>query len=283
MRGYGHGIIRVIPVGASVTLCHFVQTRRGVIVTELKALLFDVDGTLADTEEMHRQSFNAAFVAAGLDWHWSQQRYSELLAVTGGKERIRHFLEREGIHLAPPQGLDAFIAELHQAKTDHYTHTLGSGGMPLRPGVKRLLLEARQAGLRLAIATTTTPENVTALLVNSLAADSCDWFEVIAAGSMVPRKKPDPGIYLYAMDKMGLAPEACLAFEDSENGLHAALGAGLNTLVTPSDYTLQHDFTGAALLVDSLGEPAAPMRVLAGDAFGRACVDVELLRRLHRG
>ncbi|MCA1804536.1 MAG: HAD hydrolase-like protein [Xanthomonadaceae bacterium] len=168
-------------------------------MSELQALLFDVDGTLADTEEIHRQSFNEAFAAAGLDWDWSPRRYGELLAVTGGKERIRHYLENEGIPLAPPQGLDAFIAELHQAKTEYYTRTVGTGGMPLRPGVKRLLLEARQAGLRLGIATTTTPENVTALLVNSLAADSCDWFEVIAAGGVVPRKKPDPGIYAYAI------------------------------------------------------------------------------------
>lgn len=251
-------------------------------MSELSALLFDVDGTLADTEEVHRQSFNAAFADAGLDWAWSPRRYGELLAVTGGKERIRHFLESDGIALSPPQGLDAFIAELHRAKTEHYTRTVGSGGLPLRPGVKRLLLEARQAGLRLAIATTTTPENVTALLANSLATDACGWFEVIAAGGVVPRKKPDPGIYLYAMDKMGLAPEECLAFEDSENGLLSSVAAGLKTLVTPSDYTLDHDFTGAALLVDNLGEPDAPMRVLAGDAFGKDYVDVELLRRLHQ-
>jgi HAD superfamily hydrolase (TIGR01509 family) len=252
-------------------------------VSELKALLFDVDGTLADTEEIHRLSFNEAFAEAGLDWHWSPRRYGELLAVTGGKERIRHYLDTEGIELSPPQGLDTFIAGLHRTKTEHYTRTVGSGGMPLRPGVKRLLLEARQAGLRLAIATTTTPENVTALLVNSLAADGCDWFEVIAAGGVVPRKKPDPGIYLYAMEKMQLAPAECLAFEDSENGLRASRDAGLKTLVTPSDYTLDHDFSGAALLVDSLGEPDAPMRVLAGDAFGKDYVDVDLLRRLHRG
>lgn len=252
-------------------------------MSELKALLFDVDGTLADTEEVHRQSFNAAFAAAGLDWEWSPRRYGELLAVTGGKERIRHFLETDGIELAPPQGLDAFIAELHRAKTEHYTRTVGSGGLPLRPGVRRLLCEARAEGLRLAIATTTTPENVTALLVNSLAADGCDWFEVIAAGGVVPRKKPDPGIYHYAMEKMRLTPVECLAFEDSENGLLASRGADLKTLVTPSDYTLDHDFTGATLLVDSLGEPDAPMRVLAGDAFGKEYVDVELLRRLHGG
>lgn len=252
-------------------------------MSELQALLFDVDGTLADTEEVHRQSFNQAFADAGLDWNWSRQRYGELLAVTGGKERIRFFLDTEGIHLAPPQGLDAFIAELHRAKTECYTRTVGAGGLPLRPGVKRLLMEARAAGLRLAIATTTTPENVTALLENSLAPDGCDWFEVIAAGSVVPKKKPDPGIYHYAMEKMQLAPAQCLAFEDSENGLIASRDAGLKTLVTLNDYTRQHDFTGAALLLDSFGEPDAPMQVLAGDAHGKSCVDVELLRLLHGG
>lgn len=250
-------------------------------MTELKALLFDVDGTLADTEEVHRECFNRAFADAGLDWNWSRERYGELLAVTGGKERIRFFLDTEGIALDPPGGLDAYIAALHRSKTDHYTRTVAAGGLPLRPGVKRLLTEARTAGLRLAIATTTTPENVTALLESSLAPDGCDWFEVIAAGGVVPRKKPDPGIYLYAMEKMGLGPGDCLAFEDSENGVIAAREAGLRTLVTLNHYTRDHDVSDALLVLDSFGEPDAPMQVLAGEAFGKTCVDVDLLRRLH--
>ncbi len=252
-------------------------------MSKLEALLFDVDGTLADTEEVHRQCFNQAFADAGLDWHWSRQRYGELLAVTGGKERIRHFLNQEGITLDPPGGLDAYIAGLHAAKTEHYTRTLAEGRLPLRPGVKRLLEEARAAGLRLGIATTTTPANVTALLEHSLDPKGCEWFEVIAAGSVVPRKKPDPGIYTYAMEHMGLQPEQCLAFEDSENGLKASRGAGLTTIVTENHYTREHDFTGAKLLLDSFGEPDSPMQVLAGDAGGESCVNVDLLRRLHQG
>ncbi len=250
-------------------------------MSELKALLFDVDGTLADTEELHRQSFNQAFANAGLDWHWSQDQYEQLLAVTGGKERIRHFLETEGIHLSPPQGLDAYIAELHKDKTACYTRAANAGGLPLRPGVKRLLEEARASGLRLAIATTTTPANVTALLESSLDPRGCEWFEVIAAGSVVPRKKPDPGVYLYAMEKMGLQPSQCLAFEDSHNGLVAAQAAGLKTLVTINHFTRNHVFPNAALVLDSLGEPDAPMQILSGDAKGKSFVDVALLHALH--
>ena len=153
--------------------------------------------------------------------------------------------------------------------------------MPLRPGVKRLLEEARAAGLRLGIATTTTPANVTALLTSSLADDVPDWFEVIAAGSVVPRKKPDPGIYLYAMEQMGVSPEECLAFEDSHNGLLAAPDAALTALITENLYTREHDFSGAPLVLDTLGEPDQPINVLDGDSYGKPFVDVELLRKLH--
>jgi HAD superfamily hydrolase (TIGR01509 family) len=252
-------------------------------MNELRALLFDVDGTLAETEEVHRQCFNRAFAEAGLDWEWSVDMYRDLLAVTGGKERIRHYLDKHRPDFKRPADLDRFIAGLHKAKTRIYTDTVATGGVPLRPGVRRLLEEARDAGLRLAIATTTTPDNVTALLQASLAKDAEDWFEVIAAGSMVPKKKPAPDIYFYAMERMGLRPAECLAFEDSENGLIAARAAGLQTLVTVSDYTRSHDFTGAALLIDQLGEPGQPFRLLSGAVNGAQYVDVGLLRRVHSG
>lgn len=250
-------------------------------MNELRALLFDVDGTLAETEEVHRQCFNAAFAEAGLDWQWSVDMYRDLLSVTGGKERIRHYLDKYRPDFKRPADLDTFIAGLHKAKTRIYTDTVSTGGVPLRPGVRRLLEEARSTGLRLAIATTTTPDNVTALLEASLAKDAEHWFEVIAAGNMVPKKKPAPDIYFYAMERMGLRPEECLAFEDSENGLVAARAAGLKTLVTVSDYTQGHDFTGAALLIDQLGEPGAPFRVLSGNVNGAEYVDIELLRQVH--
>ncbi|BAZ94148.1 phosphatase [Thiohalobacter sp. COW1] len=251
-------------------------------MTELQALLFDVDGTLAETEEVHREAFNAAFAAAGLDWHWDQATYGDLLGVTGGRERIRFFLEKYRPAFSPPADLDAWIADLHKAKTRIYTERVAGGGVPLRPGVRRLLEEARAAGLRLAIATTTTPDNVIALLKASLAPDAEDWFELIAAGGIVPSKKPAPDIYHYTLEAMQLSPQACLALEDSHNGLISALAADIPTLITVSHYTRGQDFSGAALVVDQLGEPGQPFRLLAGEAGEADCVDVALLRRLHR-
>jgi HAD superfamily hydrolase (TIGR01509 family) len=248
------------------------------MTTVLEALLFDVDGTLADTEDFHRQAFNQAFADAGLDLSWDQSLYRTLLAVTGGKERIRYFLST---HLPEVVMSDEDIAGLHARKTDFYTAMLAEGRVVLRPGVERLMQEALEAGLRLGIATTTTPANVTALLEHSFASDTSDWFEVIAAGGVVPQKKPAPDIYYYAMQRMAIEPARCLAFEDSVNGLRSSTIAGLITLVTVNPYTSDQDFTGAAVVLDSLGEPGYACRRLAGDPVPGELVDVEYLRELH--
>jgi HAD superfamily hydrolase (TIGR01509 family) len=261
------------------TIPLFTEERRN--MSSLTTLLFDVDGTLAETEEVHREAFNKAFEKAGLDWHWSQALYSDLLTVTGGKERIRYFLDSRLPEFEAPVRLDEYIASLHAAKTEIYTDMVASGQVALRPGVRRLLEEARRAGLRLGIATTTTPANVLALLTHSLAEDSADWFEVIAAGGIVPNKKPAPDIYFYAMQQLGVDARECLAFEDSENGLRSARDAGLQTLVTVSQYTRGQDFDEAALVLDQLGEPDSPFEVLAGNAGAYHCVDVRQLRELH--
>lgn len=172
----------------------------------LHALIFDVDGTLADTErDGHRVSFNRAFASARLDWDWSVELYGELLAVTGGKERIRFYINQYKPQFEPPADLDKFIANLHAAKTEHYKQLIATGAIPLRPGVKRLIEEARTQKMRLAIATTTALPNVIALLQHAIAPDAPEWFEVIAAGDIVPEKKPAPDIYYYVLQAMNLS------------------------------------------------------------------------------
>ncbi len=250
----------------------------------LQALLFDVDGTLADTErDGHRVAFNLAFAQAGLDWNWSVDLYGKLLAVTGGKERMKYYLDHFNTGFTRPADLDSFIAELHKSKTAHYTALLAEGRIPLRPGVERLLREARNAGMRMGIATTTTPANVQALLTHTLGEDSQSWFEVIAAGDVVPAKKPAADIYTWAMEKMGLTADACIAFEDSENGIKSSVAAGLRTIITVNDYTREHDFSDAILVLDNMGEPDQAFNVMQGDKTivnGAACLDLELVQRL---
>jgi HAD superfamily hydrolase (TIGR01509 family) len=249
----------------------------------LEALLFDVDGTLADTEkDGHRVAFNLAFNKAGLDWHWDEALYAELLAVTGGKERIKYYLEKFNTAFEKPADFDDFVKGLHASKTDFYTDLMAQGAVPLRPGVERLLREARAAGMRMAVVTTTTPENVSALLENALAPDAMSWFEVIAAGDIVPAKKPAADIYVWALAQMQLSPEQAIAFEDSRNGILSSLGAGVKTIITINGYTAEDDFSGAALVLSDLGEPAQSFELLSGDAQGKTYVDLALVKQIHQ-
>jgi HAD superfamily hydrolase (TIGR01509 family) len=249
-------------------------------MTQLQALIFDVDGTLADTErDGHRVAFNRTFAAAGLDWDWSVSLYGELLAIAGGKERIGYYLEEYRQNFQPPDNLQEWIADLHGQKNKYYKKLLEEGAIPLRSGVKRLLAEARSQGVRLAIATTSALPNALALLEQTL---DPTWFEVIAAGDIVPAKKPAPDIYHYVLAQMGLEAKDCLVFEDSHHGFTAADRAGVKTIVTVNDYTRHQDFSGALLVLDSLGEPDRPCRVLAGNADAIAYLDFRQLLHLHQ-
>lgn len=251
-------------------------------MANLQALLFDVDGTLADTEkDGHRVAFNLAFEKAGLDWNWDEALYGELLAVTGGKERIRFYLDKFNTDFDKPQNFDAFVKGLHESKTDFYTQLLGDGLIPLRPGVERLINEAREAGMRMAVVTTTTPANVTALLESTLGPDSESWFEVIAAGDIVPAKKPAPDIYHWALQQMGLTPEQAMAFEDSANGIQSSSAANVKTIITINDYTAEDDFSAANLVLDHMGEPGQAFNVLAGNHHGHDFLNLDLVRKVH--
>lgn len=231
----------------------------------LKALLFDLDGTLAETEELHRAAFNRAFAEMGLPVFWDQDLYRSLLETTGGKERIARFFR--GCQDCPPLSPEE-IARLHRRKNELFAQLL-EGGVALRPGVARLLSEAKEAGLGLALATTTSPENAYTFLVRTGLEGV---FDLVLAGDVVSRKKPDPALYLLALKRLGLAPREALALEDSRNGLLAASGAGLPVLVTPGLYTAHQDFSEAQAVLTHLGEPGRPGRVLQGPRQGQAVV-----------
>lgn len=218
----------------------------------LKALIFDVDGTLAETEELHRESFNAAFAEAGLAWVWDRDDYRRLLAVTGGKERVRAFESERGLN---PLGEDALRA-LHSHKTMFFTEGMATGRVPLRPGVEELMLRGRERGLALAVATTTSRPNVDALCRATWGRKAAEVFDVIAAGDEVAAKKPAPDIYVLALARLGVDAGETLAFEDSEAGVAAAHRAGLSVVAAPSVYTCHQDLSLADLIVADLADPA---------------------------
>lgn len=252
------------------------------MASQLKAIIFDVDGTLAETErDGHRVAFNLAFEEAGLDWNWNEALYGKLLAVTGGKERIRYFLSDFLTEFDYQGDTELLVRQLHASKTKHYVELLESKAIGLRPGVKRLFRELKADGLRMAIATTTTPENVTALISSTLGEHALSWFDCIAAGDIVAAKKPAPDIFDYCLEQLELTANDCIAIEDSGNGIKASLGAKISTVVTINDYTKDDDFAGALAVVDHLGEPELPCQNLAGQQIESEYISVDELKRLH--
>jgi HAD superfamily hydrolase (TIGR01509 family) len=220
----------------------------------IKAIIFDVDGTLADTEDAHRIAFNKAFTDNQLPWNWDVALYDKLLKVTGGKERIKYYVEDFLKDFSKPADYDDFVKRLHVQKTAHYTAMLREGLIPLRPGIKQLITEAHRAGIKLAIATTTSPENVTGLLEVGLGHDWQKYFSANGCGDIVPHKKPAPDIYNWVLTELKLAPHECIALEDSNNGLRSALAAGIKTYVTTNPYTHRQDFAGAAGVFEDLSD-----------------------------
>lgn len=241
------------------------------------ALIFDVDGTLAETEEYHRQAFNQAFRHAGLGWHWDHDLYLELLSVTGGKERIRHYASSYDTEFLRADAVDQQILSLHRQKTAYYAEIMASGEVTLRPGIDRLLNAAKASDIRLAISTTTTRANVLNLLTATLGKGGPEMFAAISAADSAAQKKPAPDVYFNVLEKLGCAPAACLAFEDSQNGLLSARAAGIRTVVTLSEFTACADHADALAVVENLGDPGQPCEVVRGDMFSREFVDLELL------
>jgi HAD superfamily hydrolase (TIGR01509 family) len=231
------------------------------------ALIFDCDGVLADTErDGHRPAFNQTFAEAGLPVQWSEEEYAAKLRIGGGKERMASLLTDEFVAAnglpADAEGQKALLAGWHKRKTELYKEIVRAGRLPGRPGVARVVDEALQAGWALAVASTSAEESVRAVLEHAVGADAAAFFDVFA-GDVVPAKKPDPAIYLLALERMGLRPDDAIVVEDSRNGLLAAVAAGLRCVVTVSSYTADEDMSEALLVVTSLGDPGEPTRVLA--------------------
>ena len=244
----------------------------------LKAVIFDMDGNLADTEELHRQAFNLAFEEGGCPLRWSRDEYKRLLAISGGKERILHCLRARGGDLAR---LNAETAALHGRKSQLYAEKLEKEAIGLRPGIRRLLLECHREGILLAIATSSSRKNVETLLSGAFADGGLALFASIMTSDAVEEKKPSPAVYQAALAELEARPQDCIAVEDTKNGNAAALAAGVKTIITCHALTMDDDFSGAALVLDQLGEPGKPFKRLGGDAPAGGYVDLALLRTIH--
>jgi len=223
----------------------------------MKALIFDCDGVLVDTErDGHRVAFNRAFEAKGLDTRWSVQRYGELLSTAGGKERMRRDFDENGWpdDVATDNQMDALIKKLHKLKTNLFMRIIEKGDLPLRPGVARVIDEAIADGMVLAVCSTASEQSVHTVVDTLLGKQRKAKFAAILAGDVVTHKKPDPQIYNLARQRLGLDAQHCVVIEDSRNGLLAAKAAGMHCLVTTSGYTAEEDFAEADAVVPELGD-----------------------------
>jgi HAD superfamily hydrolase (TIGR01509 family) len=250
----------------------------------LRAVLFDVDGTLADTEALgHRPAYNRAFRKLGLEMRWGPKLYRRLLRQPGGRERLKFYIQRYHPDLGAQQAeadanLDAWVAKVHELKSKYFRRRMRHGKVPLRPGIARVMREARAQGLRLAIVTNASLKTLRPVLKYCMGPELAAEIDVIACGEEVTHKKPAPDLYRLAMRRLGVSPDECIALEDSEMGLEAAAAAGVAAVVTVNSDTVAQDFREASLVMSSLGEPGAPARVLRGVLAGPQWVTVAALQ-----
>ncbi len=244
----------------------------------LKAIIFDVDGTLGETEPVHREAFNAAFRAEGLEWHWSPALYREICQIPGGRERLYNYVEKHH-----PECMERFEAEdlylkIHRRKTRMFGRLLEDSGTSLRTGVGRLITDARSAGILLGVCTTSQLETFEILVINALGFEAISWFKAVVSGKDVQKRKPDPEGYVKVLKKLRLTPSEAVVIEDSPTGVQAARAAGIRVIAAPSDLTREGEFSGAEILLSDLGEPGMPFEVLEGDPRGYSYASVRSIR-----
>ncbi len=254
----------------------------------LQAILFDVDGTLADTEGGgHRKAYNSAFRELGLGFRWGAELYRKLLSQPGGRERLKHYLNKYepglGEHAkAARESTEAWVSLVHGLKSRYFRQIVRLGHVPLRPGVARLMREAHDAGLRIGVVTNASRASLRPIFRYSLGDELTSLLDVVVSGEEVARKKPAPDLYKRALKTLQLRPDQCLAVEDSAMGLKAAKAAGISTVITYNGDTEQQDFATALLVLDSLGEPRQPSRVIRGKLKGKAWVTANGLRQMFK-
>ena len=250
------------------------------MVDRLRGVILDFDGTIAETERFgHRLAYNRAFSELGLDWDWNEEIYGDLLTVAGGRQRLLYYLQRYRPRQCSQASAADLIARVHRAKIRHFETIAPT--IPFRPGLLRLVREAHAADIKVAIATTASNSGVEALLAQDPALPGM--IELIAANEVVEKKKPAPDVYLWALDRLGLGAAECVAIEDSNIGLRAALAAGLATVVTVSDYTAEDDFSGASAVLTGLGADDQPALSLHGPRPEAGLVDLAFLRTVQAG
>jgi HAD superfamily hydrolase (TIGR01509 family) len=252
-----------------------------------RALIFDVDGTLVDTEELHRRAFNQVFLDFKLAWKWPPDLYAELLKVSGGADRIEAYIQRLGIPESEKAYLHQIVPMMHREKTLIYAALVHDAAVRPRGGVARLIGEALHSGVKVSLVSTSAIPDVRGLVSSALGEDVAAVIDPIVCADHVANKKPAPDLYLLALNMLRLGAEDCVAFEDSANGLAAAKGASLYTVVTPSRWTATQDFRRADLLLSGLGDPDHLLDSSEAASIGGrgylALSDIEALRAGTRG
>lgn len=247
---------------------------------KLKGIIFDVDGTIADTEEIHRQAFNQTFEEFNINWHWSVEDYRDILHISGGKERFRKFLNEDIELKSTIKDPENFIHELHKRKSQIYRMLLEDDSIELRPGVIRLINEAQEKGIQLGVATSSSMANLNSLFYTTMDLEPCELFNSIVTSDTVQEKKPSPAAYECVLSGLSLKAKNCIAIEDTQNGNLAALAAGLKTIITTHAYTIDNDFNGASIVTNNLGEPDKAFSLSQGNSFDHSYVDIELLEKI---